>query len=375
MIKKDEEQEIIYSLVDEKDKNIIDEIIKNYPAKITSHLCKLMRTSKAIQKQYLPSKEEQKTQGTPTPFEEGKNASKIYGLERVYRDRVLITPHFDCPAYCRFCYKKSRVMRNKPEMTYEEIDKAVAEIATMKEVRGVLITGGDPLMNLKKLFYLLDKIISLNNVTEIRIGTRALLTKPEIFTDQLCEKLASYILPNFENPQKSKYLAINVHFNHPDELDEETIRAAYRLTSRGITLRNQTVLLKGINDDIQTIKNLFTLLIRNNIIPYYLNHCMPVEGADHFRCSIEKGQKIYRHLCTESSTAIPHYVFAIQGGKIHVGPDSKFDYLIKGNKRYINIVSPYKADEFKEITQKHLPLNHTETKDGYIQGLYWDGQD
>jgi lysine 2,3-aminomutase len=375
LIEQPDHSSILYSLVDEKDQNIIDEIIKSYPARVTPHLCKLMKISKAIQKQFLPSKEEQKTQGTPTPFEEGKDASKIYGLERLYRDRVLITPHFDCPAYCRFCYKKSRVMRNKPEMTYEEIDKAVAEVATMEDVRGVLITGGDPLMNCQKLFYLLDKLIQLKNITEIRIGTRSLLTKPEIFTDQFCEKLASYILPDFGDPTKSKYLAINVHFNHPDELDEETIRAAYKLTSRGITLRNQTVLLKGINDDIQTIKSLFTLLIRNNIIPYYFNHCMPVEGADHFRCSVEKGQNIYRHLCTESSTSIPHYVFAIQGGKIHVGPDSKFDYIVKENKKYINIVSLYKASEFKEITKKPLPINHTETKEGYIQGLYWDGQD
>jgi lysine 2,3-aminomutase len=375
LIEESKHPSVFYSLADEKDKNIIDEIIKNYPAKITPHLNKLMKTSKAIQKQFLPSIEEQKTQGTPTPFEEGKTASETYGLEKLYRDRVLITPHFDCPAYCRFCYKKSRVMRNKPEMTYEEIDKAVAEVATMEEVRGVLITGGDPLMNCQKLFYLLDKLIQLKNITEIRIGTRTLLTKPEIFTDQLCEKLASYILPDFKDPQKSKYLAINVHFNHPDELDEETIRAAYKLTSRGIILRNQTVLLKGINDDIQTIKTLFTILIRNNIVPYYLNHCMPVEGADHFRCSVEKGQNIYRYLCTESSTGVPHYVFAIQCGKIHVGTDSKFDYIVKDNKQYINVVSLYKAAEFKKITKKHLPINHTETKDGYIQGLYWDGHD
>lgn len=86
---------------------MINEVIKKYPVKVTPFLLKLLEKSEAIRKQFLPSMLELKTNGTPTPFEEGKKASKTYGLERLYRDRVLITPHFDCPAYCRFCYKKA----------------------------------------------------------------------------------------------------------------------------------------------------------------------------------------------------------------------------------------------------------------------------
>ena len=359
----------------EKDIEIIEKVKQKYPVKYTTFLTKLFEQSEAIRKQFLPSPLELKTNGTPTPFEEGKKASKTYGLERLYRDRVLITPHFDCPAYCRFCYKKSRVMRNKPAMTYEEIDKVVKEVGQMDQVRGALITGGDPFMDQKKLFYLLDKLIELDNIKEIRLGTRTLLTMPQIYTDELAFKLSTYNQINSSNPEESKYLAINVHFNHPDELVPEVIEACNRLTSRGITLRNQTVLLKGINDNIETMSHLFKLLIRNNIIPYYMNHCMPVEGSDHLRTSVQKGLDIYQYLCTESSTAIPHYVYAPSGGKVHVGPDTKFEYIIDENTRYIKVKTLYKAEEFKKITKKDLPPMHEVTEDGYIQGLYIDGMD
>jgi len=359
----------------EEDIEIINEVIKKYPVKYTPYLLKLFKNSEAIRKQFLPSMQEIITNGTPTPFEEGKKASKTYGLERLYRDRVLITPNFDCPAYCRFCYKKSRVMRNKPGMTYAEIDKVAFEVSQMDQVRGALITGGEPFLDIEKLFYLLDKISALDNISEIRIGSRTLLTMPEIFTDEMCFKLASYNQISTEDPEKSKYLAINVHFNHPDELAPEVLKACNNLTSSGITLRNQTVLLKGINDNIETMTHLFKILIRNNIIPYYMNHCMPVEGSDHLRTSVQKGLDIYQHLCTESSTAIPHYVYAPSGGKVHVGPDTTFNYIIDENTRYIKVKTLYKADEFKEIAKKDLPPMHDITPDGFIQGLYIDGND
>jgi len=359
----------------EKDIEIIEKIKQKYPVKYTTFLTKLFEQSEAVRKQFLPSPLEITTTGTPTPFEEGKKASKTYGLERLYRDRVLITPHFDCPAYCRFCYKKSRVMRNKPAMTYDEINTVVEEVGKMDQVRGALITGGEPFMDQEKLFYLLDKLIELKNINEIRIGSRTLLTMPEIFTEDLCFKLSSYNQINSQNPEESKYLAINVHFNHPDELAPEVVEACNKLTARGITLRNQTVLLKGINDNIATMTQLFNLLIRNNIIPYYMNHCMPVEGSDHLRTSVQKGLDIYQYLCTESSTAIPHYVYAPSGGKVHVGPDTKFEYIIDENTRYIKVKTLYKAEEFKNIAKKGLPPMHEETSDGYIQGLYIDGKD
>ncbi|MCK5171008.1 MAG: radical SAM protein [Bacteroidales bacterium] len=359
----------------EADIETLKEVINKYPVKYTHSLLKLFKNSEAVRKQFLPSMSEIKTNGTPTPFEEGKKASKTYGLERLYRDRVLITPNFDCPVYCRFCYKKSRVMRNKRRMTYDEIDKVVNEVSNMDQVRGALITGGEPFLDIKKLFYLLDKLNTLDNITEIRIATRTLLTLPHIYTDDLCFKLSSYNQINFNNPEKSKYLAINVHFNHPDELVPEVMEACNKLTSRGITLRNQTVLLKGINDNIETMTHLFKLLIRNNIIPYYINHCMPVEGSDHLRTSVQKGLDIYQYLCTESSTAIPHYVYAPSGGKVHVGPDTKFEYIYQNGIRYIKVKTLYKADEFKEIAKKDLPPMHEVTNDGYIQGLYIDGYD
>ncbi|MBD3290655.1 radical SAM protein [candidate division KSB1 bacterium] len=376
IIKNCKGDELFYNYAaDRNDKDIIEMVNEKYPVRYTVYLKKLMKKSEAIRKQFLPSSKELSTIGTPTPFEEGKETSKTYGLERLYRDRVLMTPFFDCPAYCRFCYKKSRVMRGKRGMTFEEIDKAVTEVGKMAEARGVLITGGEPLMDQEKLFYLLDKIMELDNISEIRVGTRTLLNMPDIYSDELCDRLASYIRPNFKDPSKSKYLAINVHFNHPDELASEVIESCHKLNSRGITLRNQAVLLKGINDNIETIKELFSMLIRNNMIPYYFNHCMPVEGSDHLRTTVQKGLDIYKHLCTESSTIIPNYVYAPSGGKVHVGPDTKFDYIPQNGTQLIRIKMLYKAEEFRRLARKELPPMHKETEDGYIQGIYLDGTD
>lgn len=370
------EEELFYHFAEnDTDREAIDLVMEKYPARITPFLKTLIERSDTLKKQYLPSPKELYTLGTATPFEEGKESSKTYGLERLYRDRVLLTPYFDCPAYCRFCYKKSRVLRNQHSMTFEDIDTAVDEVGQMKQVRGVLVTGGEPLMNLEKLFYLLSRVSQLNNVFEIRVGTRCLLNSPHIFTDKLCDKLASFNRPDFRDPTKSKYLAINVHFNHPDELAPEVIHACYKLTSRGVTLRNQAVLLKDINDNVLTIKKLFSLLVRNNIIPYYFNHCMPVEGSDHLRTSVQKGLDIYRYLCTESSTIIPNYVYAPSGGKVHVGPDSQFDYVAQNGSRLIKVKMLYRADEFRQIAKKELPPMHSETEDGFIQGFYLDGTD
>lgn len=358
-----------------EEKQQIEQIVEKYPVRTSPYLEKLMEHSEAIRLQYLPHPSELETHGTATPFEEGKKASKTYGLERLYRDRVLITPHFDCPAYCRFCYKKSRVMRNKPNMTHAEIDQVALEVGRMKEVRGALITGGDPMMDPKKLFYLLDKLTALDNIHEIRIGSRGLLTMPHVFTDEVCQKLASYNIKDFHNPENSQDLAFNVHFNHPDELAPEVLEACHKLLSRGVKLRNQAVLLKGINDSIETMGTLFKLLLRNGIIPYYMNHCMPVEGSDYLRTSVQKGLDIYRHFCTESATAIPHYVFAPSGGKMHVGPDAAFEYENRDNLRLIKVKMEYKAEEFRRITRKDLPPGHWETEDGYIAGYYIDGTD
>lgn len=353
----------------------IDRIVEEYPARFTVYLAELIRKSPFIARQFVPSPEEGNTIGSETPFEEGKHATGVYGLERLYRDRVLLTPHFDCPAYCRFCYKKSRVLRGQKAMSLDDIDRAMRYIAADAEIRGVLITGGDSMMNVETLFHVLDKLAAIESVHEIRVGTRSFLYNPALFTDGLAERFAKYNFIHPADPEKSRSLAFNVHFNHPHELTPEVVLACNRFISRGLLLRNQTVLLKGINDDVPTMTALIRALLRNRIIPYYMNHCMPVVGGDHLRCSVEKGQEILRHLCSESSTAIPHYVYAPSGGKVHVGPDTRFEYSYRDGKRYIVVKLVYTAQEFRTITGHELPPRHEVSADGFILAEYLDGED
>ncbi len=362
--------------IPENKKKKLQEVLEKYPVKLTKHLVRLMRKSKKVSKQFLPDELELETYGTEAPFEEGLHASKIYGLERLYTDRAIVTINFNCPAYCRFCFRKSRVLRTRASMTYGDIDKAVKFIQKEKDIRGVLITGGDPFICPEKLLYLVEKLSKIDHLMLIRIGTRSFLYQPEKLTTQIARRLSKFVLLNPDNPERSKTLCVVTHFNHPDEITPEAVKAFQRFTGRGIVLRNQTVLLKGVNDNFQTLRKLFETLVANNVVPYYLFHCMPLKGIRYLRPSAQKGIDILKELSKLSGLISPHYAVVTQVGKIRLIHSSRLEYKTKNGQRYVVLKSPYKVKEFlKNTNQKKLPENCYPDKDGTIVVDYLDGED
>lgn len=218
--------------------------------------------------------------------------------------------------YCRHCTRK-RLWRNSSnnniEPTLTEIQASLDYVRKNKEIREIIISGGDPLtLNQERLDWILEEASNISHVQVIRIGTRTPVVFPERITKSLCKILGKY-----------NKLWVNVQFNHPVEITAESTEACRRIQNRGIPMSNQTVLLKGINDTPQIMKELCQKLQAIRIRPYYLFHCDEVVGASHFRTSVFKGVEILEKMRGHTSgMCVP--IFVVDGpagkGKIPLGP-------------------------------------------------------
>jgi lysine 2,3-aminomutase len=261
-----------------------------------------------IRRQVVPTMSEMQPDivGVADPLEEMAH-SPVKNLIHNYGDRVAFCVTAECAIYCRYCLRKRMVGDADFFMNKSELQKGIDYLAGTPAIRDVLLTGGDPLVfNESNLEWLLSRIRAIPHIEIIRIGSRMPVKLPFRITDDLCEILARY------HP-----LWLNTHFNHPKELTAEAGEALARLLDAGVPVGNQTVLLKGINDDARTLKALFEGLVRMRVRPYYLYQAQLIEGTAHFRTSIEKGMSLMRSLRGRTSGfAIPTYVLDTPFGKV-----------------------------------------------------------
>ncbi len=234
-----------------------------------------------------------------------------------YPDRVLLLVTLQCSMYCRHCTRRRVVGEEDRVITEAALQKAVAYVRSHEQIRDVLISGGDPLtMSTAKLEHIVSLLRAIDHVEIIRIGTRVPVVMPMRITQELTDMLKQY-----------QPIWINTHFNHPKELTVESARACAAIVDEGIPLGNQTVLLKGINDDAETMKQLLLGLVKMRVRPYYLYQCDLSCGIGHFRTRVETGVDIMHALTGNiSGYALPKYVIDAPGGggKIPVG----YEYVI-----------------------------------------------
>ncbi|HBM17240.1 MAG TPA: KamA family radical SAM protein [Lentisphaeria bacterium] len=314
----------------------IYEAEKHYPFLISSYYLNLIDktqlSSDPIFLQSFPSEHEleQNELLSEDPQDEQKH-SPLPKLIHRYRDRALILTTNRCSTFCRFCFRKRRWKKgiHKEDISDEELSKIASYLKTNNEIEEVLLSGGDPLMlSNARLKAILDVIVRIKNIKTVRIASRIPVTLPERITKTLSKLLGSY-----------SNLWFVTHFNHPRELTSESMRACRVLTSAGIPMLNQTVLLKGINDSPEVLRILFRTLIENKIKPYYLFHIDPVCGVAHFSTGILKGLEIMRYFRKNlSGIATPQFAIDLPegGGKINLQPsysaDNKFFESIEGGK-------------------------------------------
>jgi lysine 2,3-aminomutase len=251
--------------------------------------------------------------------------SPVPGLVHRYPDRVLFLVTNFCSTNCRYCTRSRMIMPNeKYPFNMRQWEQAIEYIKAHTEVRDVLLSGGDPLtLADEKLEWLLKSLRNIPHVEFIRIGTKVPMVLPMRVTKSLCNMLKRY------HP-----LWISIHATHPDELTEEAREACTRLADAGIPLGSQTVLLSGINDNVDTMKRLMHGLLKIRVRPYYLYQCDPIKGSAHFRTRVEKGLEIIRGLRGfTTGYAVPHFVIDAPhgGGKIPLLPEYVEGYDEEGN--------------------------------------------
>ncbi|MEG1528530.1 MAG: lysine 2,3-aminomutase [Clostridia bacterium] len=240
--------------------------------------------------------------------------SPVKGLTHRYPDRVLFLLTDQCSMYCRHCTRRRFAGQTDSPCLDNQIDNCIEYIATHKEVRDVLLSGGDPLtLSDDKLESVIKRLRAIPHVEIIRIGSRVPVVLPQRITPELCAMLAKY------HP-----IWLNTHFNHPNEITAESSKACAMLANAGIPLGNQSVLLAGVNDCVFVMKELVQQLVRIRVRPYYIYQCDLSMGLEHFRTSVSKGIEIIEALRGHTSGfAVPTFVVDAPGGggKIPVMPD------------------------------------------------------
>ena len=241
--------------------------------------------------------------------------SPVPGLVHRYPDRVLFLVTGLCSVYCRYC-TRSRLVGATGEKSVKkgDLERAIAYIEATPTIRDVLLSGGDPLsLDDERLDWILSRLRRIAHIEFLRIGSKQPVVQPQRITPALVRVLKRY------HP-----LWMSIHFTHPEELTPEVAEACNRLADAGIPLGSQTVLLKGVNDDVATMRKLMQGLLRIRVKPYYLYQCDPISGSAHFRTSVAKGLEIIHGLRGHTTGyAVPTYVIDAPngGGKIPLLPD------------------------------------------------------
>ena len=259
-----------------------------------------------VRKQAVPTGKE--TYQSPAdlldPLHEDED-SPVPGLTHRYPDRVLLLITDMCSMYCRHCTRRRFAGQKDGESAIERIDRAIDYIARTPQVRDVLLSGGDALMvSDERLEYIISKLRQIPHVEIVRIGSRTPVVCPQRITDNLVNMLKKY------HP-----VWLNTHFNHPQEVTKEAAEACARLANAGVPLGNQTVLLRGVNDCVNTMKKLMHELVKMRVRPYYIYQCDLSMGIEHFRTPVSKGIEIIEGLRGHTSGyAVPTFVVDAPGG-------------------------------------------------------------
>ena len=288
------------------DLSSLQAVVERYPCKITPHYLRLIREpGDPIWKQAVPDLAELDDSGQPDPLGED-DQSPLASIIHRYPDRVIFYVAGSCAGYCRFCTRKRKVGHADQAPSFGQLRQGIDYIAAHPQIRDVILSGGDPLVLADPVLEdLLARVRQIPHVEILRIGSRTPVTLPERITDKLCQLLRKY-----------QPLYFNTHFNHPRELTSEAHQACARLADAGIVVSNQTVLLRGVNDQPQILTELFRGLLRMRVRPYYLHQMDLVRGTCHFRTPIATGLELMQSLRGPvSGLASPHYVVDLPGGK------------------------------------------------------------
>ena len=304
----------------------IAQCLHRFRMAIPPYYASLMRPGEPdgpIRRQAVPSVRELRTEpcDMADPLCEDAH-SPSPGLVHRYPDRVLLLLTRQCSMYCRHCTRRRMVGCEDVSLGDAELEHAVSYIERHTEVRDVLLSGGDPLvLPDERLETVIRRLRAVPHVEVIRIGTRTPVVMPMRITDGLLAMLKRY-----------QPVWINTHFNHPDEITPDSARACQKIADAGIPLGSQSVLLRGINNDAETLKRLFTGLVQIRVRPYYLYQCDLSNGIGHFRTPVAEGMALMKQIRGFiSGFAVPEFVIDLPGGGGKT--PASLDYIVRMDER------------------------------------------
>lgn len=287
----------------------IEQVVERYAVAVSPHLLALIDPADPrdpIARQFLPSLEElnQLPHEMADPIGDAAH-SPVPGIVHRHTDRVLFKAVAACPVYCRFCFRRETVGQGEG-LSRAQIDAAFAYIESHPEIWEVILTGGDPfILSPRRIEEISHRLAAIAHVKVVRWHTRVPMVDPARITDAL---VAALLVPG-----ATSWVAI--HANHPREFDPAAVRAIARLADAGIPLVSQSVLLKGVNDRVETLEELMRSFVQNRVKPYYLHHPDLAPGTAHFRMDIEEGLALLAALRRRlSGLAMPNYMLDIPGG-------------------------------------------------------------
>lgn len=292
---------------------------------------------------------------------------ELVGLERLYRRVLVIEPTMICAAHCRYCLRANYDQYTLTDHQLLEIAKYCGHDENRRDLREVLITGGDPLIVPHKLNFLIEALEEhAPNIQIIRIGSRLMAQQPN--------RIGNSVFNTFETHSRFRF-EIGTQLTHSIELFPEVCETIAKIQDRGVRFYSQNVLLKGINDDIGTLIDLYDTMRELDIEAHYLFHCVPMKGIHHFRTSIERGIDLINQLTScggISGRAKPMFAAMTDIGKI-----TFYEGVIKeANDQKLLLQSSYSIEERKRWAPGYkLPETAEVDKNGFLRVWYQDGED
>jgi lysine 2,3-aminomutase len=304
-------------LIEEQDLAAVAEVARTFGIGVTSQMRGLIdREDRAdpIAAQFVPTARELDVSEEELHDPIGDEAhSPVPGIVHRYPDRVLLQPSTVCAVYCRFCFRREAVGAGSPGLSEAALDAALAYIESKEEIWEVILSGGDPfVLSPRRLEKIMLRLQGIAHVGVVRFHTRVPVVKPDIIDEKFIRAIKI---------EKAVYVVL--HVNHVRELNEQAQRACATLVDAGLPMLSQTVLLKSVNADAASLRNLFKRLVELRIKPYYLHHGDLARGTGHFRTSIAEGRELMRALRGHiSGLCQATYVLDIPGGygKVPIGP-------------------------------------------------------
>jgi lysine 2,3-aminomutase len=332
--------------VPQSERDMMQQVLDQYPVRLSSHALRQIRLSPAVAYQYMPFPDELDQEGL---FHTWVGQFHRGILEQMYPNRVIFILNMSCPVYCRFCFRKHKECRNQKAPTQKHVTLAVSYIKNCPGIKEIVLTGGDPFMNRATLTMAIDSLKEIPHVETLRIATRSISYHPALLTANDGFWLNYLKRKQLELKQKNKRIEIATHFVHPDEVSVQGLELISELVGAGIAVYVQTPFLGGCNDSGEELVELFNRLRAVGAEMHYVfMPCSPLRGNRKYRAPISAGLRAAGFLRANlSDRAIPHFTTSTAVGKIDWGSSGWAVEVDPDEKEYLWIRTPYTREYFE----------------------------